>query len=65
MVPSSKVADYEIGFQSFTEEFNTSRPGAKLLFHITGAIAEFERHIIRERTPFGLKAIRVNCASVV
>jgi len=48
----------EIGFQSLTEDINTSTPGGKLLFHIMGAIAEFERDLIRERTQTGLKAAR-------
>lgn len=48
----------DIGFQSLTEDINTSTPGGKLLFHIMGAIAEFERDLIRERTQFGLKAAR-------
>jgi DNA invertase Pin-like site-specific DNA recombinase len=47
-----------IGFQSLTEDINTSTPGGKLLFHIMGAIAEFERDLIRERTQTGLKAAR-------
>nr|WP_224825404.1 recombinase family protein [Cognatishimia sp. MH4019] len=48
----------EIGFQSLTEDINTSTPGGKLLFHILGAISEFERDLIRERTQAGLKAAR-------
>lgn len=48
----------EIGFQSLTEDINTSTPGGKLLFHIMGAISEFERDLIRERTQAGLKAAR-------
>lgn len=48
----------KIGFQSLTEDINTSTPGGKLLFHIIGAISEFERDLIRERTQIGLKAAR-------
>lgn len=48
----------EIDFQSLTEDINTSTPGGKLLFHIMGAISEFERDLIRERTQAGLKAAR-------
>lgn len=48
----------KIGFQSLTEDINTSTPGGKLLFHIMGAISEFERDLIRERTQTGLKAAR-------
>jgi DNA invertase Pin-like site-specific DNA recombinase len=48
----------DVGFQSLTEDINTSTPGGKLLFHIMGAIAEFERDLIQERTRTGLKAAR-------
>ncbi|MBI1492032.1 recombinase family protein [Halocynthiibacter styelae] len=48
----------DVGFQSLTEEINTNSAGGKLLFHIMGAIAEFERDLIRERTNAGLQAAR-------
>lgn len=41
-----------------TEEINTTTPGGKLIFHIFGALAEFERNLIRERTMAGLSAAR-------
>jgi DNA invertase Pin-like site-specific DNA recombinase len=47
-----------IGFQSLTEAINTTTPGGKLVFHIFGALAEFERNLIRERTRAGLEAAR-------
>jgi len=47
-----------IGFRSITEAIDTTTPGGKLVFHIFGALAEFERSIIRERTKAGLKAAR-------
>jgi len=47
-----------IGFRSLTEAIDTTTPGGKLVFHIFGALAEFERSIIRERTTAGLKAAR-------
>ncbi|MCA1837876.1 MAG: recombinase family protein, partial [Actinobacteria bacterium] len=47
-----------IGFQSITESINTTTSGGKLVFHIFGALAEFEREIIRERTNAGLQAAR-------
>ena len=40
-----------IGFKSLTESIDTTTSGGKLIFHIFGALAEFERDIIRERTP--------------
>ena len=47
-----------IGFQSITEAIDTTTPGGKLVFHIFGALAEFERNLIRERTNAGLAAAR-------
>lgn len=55
------VADLEskgIGFQSLQEAIDTTSPGGKLVFHIFGALAEFERNLIRERTMAGLTAAR-------
>jgi DNA invertase Pin-like site-specific DNA recombinase len=47
-----------IGFKSITESIDTTTSGGKLIFHIFGALAEFERDIIRERTQAGLQAAR-------
>lgn len=47
-----------VGFQSITEAIDTTTPGGKLVFHIFGALAEFERNLIRERTKAGLEAAR-------
>jgi DNA invertase Pin-like site-specific DNA recombinase len=47
-----------IGFKSLTESIDTTTTGGKLVFHIFGALAEFEREIIRERTLAGLQAAR-------
>src|SRR5215208_6832652 len=47
-----------IGFKSLTENIDTTTSGGKLIFHIFGALAEFERNIIRERTSAGLEASR-------
>lgn len=47
-----------IGFQSLTESIDTTTPGGKLIFHVFGALAEFERDLIRERTRAGLAAAR-------
>src|ERR687884_1313918 len=48
----------KIGFKSLTENIDTTTSGGKLIFHIFGALAEFERDIIRERTNAGLLAAR-------
>lgn len=47
-----------IGFRSLTEAIDTTTSGGRLVFHIFGALAEFERSIIRERTRAGLDAAR-------
>ncbi|MFN8531938.1 MAG: recombinase family protein [Dehalococcoidia bacterium] len=47
-----------IGFRSLTESIDTTTSGGKLIFHIFGALAEFERNLIRERTRAGLAAAR-------
>jgi Resolvase, N terminal domain len=41
-----------------TEQIDTTTPGGKLIFHLMGALAEFERDLIRERTNAGLAAAR-------
>ncbi len=46
------------GFRSLTEAIDTTTAGGRLIFHIFGALAEFERSIIRERTIAGLEAAR-------
>jgi DNA invertase Pin-like site-specific DNA recombinase len=48
----------EVGFRSLTETIDTTTPAGRLQFHIFGALAEFEREIIRERTRAGLAAAR-------
>lgn len=48
----------KIGFKSITENIDTTTSGGKLIFHIFGALAEFERDIIKERTQAGLTAAR-------
>jgi DNA invertase Pin-like site-specific DNA recombinase len=54
----TKLADRGVGFKSLTENIDTTTSGGKLVFHIFGALAEFEREIIRERTTAGLDAAR-------
>ncbi len=45
----------DIGFQSVTEEVNTTSSGGRLIFHIMAALAEFERALISERTKAGMQ----------
>ncbi len=47
-----------IGFKSLTEQIDTTTSGGKLVFHVFGALAEFERDVIRDRTQAGLIAAR-------
>jgi DNA invertase Pin-like site-specific DNA recombinase len=54
----TELQDKGIGFKSLTESIDTTTSGGKLVFHIFGALAEFEREIIRERTNAGLYAAR-------
>jgi DNA invertase Pin-like site-specific DNA recombinase len=52
------LADKEVGFRSLAEGMDTTTSGGKLVFSIFGALAEFERSLIRERTMAGLAAAR-------
>lgn len=47
-----------IGFMSLTETIDTGSPGGRLIFQVFGALAEFERGLIRERTLAGLASAR-------
>lgn len=46
------------GFQSLTESIDTTTAGGKLVFHMMGALAEFERSLISERTSAGMRAAK-------
>ena len=47
-----------VSFQSITEQIDTGHAGGRLVFQIFGALAEFERALIRERTLAGLASAR-------
>ncbi len=47
-----------VGLKSLQEAIDTTSSSGKLVFHIFGALAEFERNLIRERTQAGLQAAR-------
>ncbi len=53
-----QLEEQGIGFRSLQESIDTTTSGGRLIFHIFGALAEFERNLIRERTMAGLKAAR-------
>jgi DNA invertase Pin-like site-specific DNA recombinase len=52
------LKERSIHFRSLQEQFDTSTSGGKLVFHLFGVLAEFERDLIRERTHAGLAAAR-------
>jgi DNA invertase Pin-like site-specific DNA recombinase len=52
------LAAAKIGFRSLTEGIDTTTSSGRLIFHVFGALAEFERELIRERTTAGLVAAR-------
>src|SRR3954470_21416455 len=53
-----QLQERDIGFRSLQEQIDTTTSGGKLVFHVFGALAEFERDLIRERTHAGLQAAR-------
>lgn len=52
---TNKLERWNIGLICQTQPFDTTSPGGKLIFQIFGAMAEFERNLISERTKLGLK----------
>src|SRR5438876_3355606 len=54
----TKLQQQQIAFQSITEHIDASTATGQLVFHIFGALAEFERNLIRERTIAGLESAR-------
>jgi len=54
----SNLESKGIGFHSLTESINTETSTGKFMFHVFGALSEFERNLIKERTRAGLEAAR-------
>ena len=52
------IREREAGFRSLGEDIDTTTPAGRLIFHVFGSIAEFERERIVERTKEGLTAAR-------
>ena len=48
----------KVGLVSLTEQIDTTTAGGRLIFHVFGAVAQFERDLISERTKAGLAAAR-------
>lgn len=55
---ATDLADRGVALRSLTEQIDTSSAGGRLVFHVFGALAEFERTLIQERTHAGLAAAR-------
>lgn len=55
---TNELQSRKMYLESLTEKIETGSPTGKLVFHVFGALAEFERNLIRERTMAGLKAAR-------
>lgn len=53
-----QLGQQNAGFQSLSEAIDTTTAGGKLIFHVMGALAEFERSLIGERTREGMKAAK-------
>nr|WP_046848391.1 recombinase family protein [Hyphomicrobium sp. GJ21] len=63
----SLITDLEngaIAFKSISDTIDTSTPGGRLQFHMLGALAEFERSLISERTKAGIAAARARGTTV-
>jgi len=54
----NKLKDRGVGFRCLTQQLDTTTNSGMLFFHIMGALAEFERTLIVERTKAGLNAAR-------
>lgn len=53
-----QLGQREVGFISLSENIDTTTAGGRLVFHLMGAIAEFERALIVERTRAGVEAAK-------
>ena len=54
----TELKERGVAFRSLTEQMDTTTPQGELLFHIFGALAQFERSLIQERVQAGLTAAR-------
>lgn len=57
---SEEIEEKEAHLKILEHDFDTSKPTGKLLFSVLGALAEFERHLIVERTQAGLAQAKAN-----
>ncbi|MDE0311679.1 MAG: recombinase family protein [Caldilineaceae bacterium] len=54
-----RLEEEGFGFRSLTEGIDTTTASGTLVFHVFGALAQFERDLVRERTMAGLAAARI------
>ncbi len=54
----NRLHEKKVGFVSLQESIDTTTSGGKLIFHVFGALAEFERELVRERTNAGLASAK-------
>jgi DNA invertase Pin-like site-specific DNA recombinase len=52
------LKDRQIAFRSLTEQMDTTTPQGEFLFHVFGALAQFERSLTQERVNAGLATAR-------
>jgi DNA invertase Pin-like site-specific DNA recombinase len=61
---ATELRERGVFLRSLTEGFDTSTASGRLLYHVLGAVAEFEREVIKERTVAGMKAAKKRGAHV-
>ncbi len=54
----TSLKDKKVAFRSLTEGMDTTTPSGELLFHLFGALAQYERSLTQERVVAGLQAAR-------
>lgn len=54
----NELKERQVAFRSLTEGMDTTTPSGELLFHVFGALAQYERALIQERVVAGLKAAK-------
>lgn len=55
----NQLGGNDVHFRSLMENIDTKSSGGRLMFHMMGALAEFERNLISERTQAGLDEARM------
>ena len=58
LIGYARVSTDDQNLMSVQEKIETSSSGGRLVFHVFGALAEFERNLVRERIQAGLSAAR-------